>query len=264
MVPWESRVVFGTTDTGSGPLDHPTATQVDIEYLLKYLNRYLTVPVTKADIISTYAGYRPLIKPRKQNASTAKLSRTHAVLKNPTGLVSIVGGKLTTYRRMAQDTVDVLSKRDGRRLVHPTEALLLQGSTDWSTAKHELQKKGARLGLATEIVAHLGHSYGTGANDILDLIANDPTLARRLINDLPYIVAEVIYGCRAEMAMTPDDILARRTSIILEDKQRGLGIVDEVAALMAREHGWSLSEQEERARAYREAIQGQMAAEMKS
>ncbi len=264
IVPWESRVIFGTTDTGSGPLDHPTATQVDIEYLLKYLNRYLTVRVTKADIISTYAGYRPLIKPRKQNASTAKLSRTHVVLKNPTGLVSIVGGKLTTYRRMAQDTVDVLSKRDGRKLAHPTEALPLQGSTDWTIAKHSLQKKGATLGLATEIVEHLGHSYGSEANDILDLIANDPTLARRLIDDLPYIAAEVIYGCRAEMAMTPEDILARRTSIILEDKQRGLGIVDEVVSLMAREHNWSHLEQEKKARTYREAIQSQMAAEMKA
>jgi glycerol-3-phosphate dehydrogenase len=261
IVPWESRVVFGTTDTGSGSLDHPRARPADIEYLLKYLNRYLTVKVTEADIISTYAGYRPLIRPRKKNASTAKLSRTYAVLENSTGLVSIVGGKLTTYRRMAQDTVDVLSKRDGRKLVHPTEALLLQGSTGWSTAKHALQKQGATLGLATEIVEHLGHSYGSEASQILDLVTNHPTLARRLINDLPYIVAEVIYGCRAEMAMTLDDILARRTSITLVDRQRGLGIVDEVASLMAGEHKWSLAEQEEKGRAYREMIESQLAEE---
>ena len=152
VVPWGSRAIFGTTDTGGESLDHPRTTQTDIEYLLKYLNRYLTVKVTKGDIISTYAGYRPLIKPRKENASTAKLSRTHAVLESPTGLVSIVGGKLTTYRRMAQDTVDVLSKRDGRKLIHPTRSLLLQGSKDWSIVKHKLQKQGESLGLDTDIV----------------------------------------------------------------------------------------------------------------
>jgi glycerol-3-phosphate dehydrogenase len=261
IVPWKSRAVFGTTDTGSRLWDRPGATPADIEYLLKYLNRYLTVKVTRDDIISTYAGYRPLIKPRKKNVSTAQLSRTHAVLESPTGLVSIVGGKLTTYRLMAQDTVDILSKRDETKLVHPTESLLLHGSTIWSIARYELQKKGATLGLATDTIEHLGHSYGSEVSKILDLITNDPTLARRLIDDLPYIAAEVIYACRAEMAMTPEDVLARRTSIALEDRRRGLGIVDEVASLMAREHGWSLAEQKEQVRVYREAIESQIAAE---
>ena len=254
IVPWESRVIFGTTDTGSGPLDHPTATHADIEYLLKYLNRYLTVKVGREDIISTYAGYRPLIRPRTNNASTAKLSRTHTVLESPTGLVSIVGGKLTTYRRMAQDTIDILNKRDGRKITHPTKSLLLQGNTDWPEAKFELRKKGATLGLSAGIMEHLGQSYGSEASKILALIADDPTLARQLIDDLPYIAAEVIYGCRAEMAMTLDDMLARRTSIALQDKRHGLGIVDEVASLMAREHNWSLAEQERMVRRYREGV----------
>jgi glycerol-3-phosphate dehydrogenase len=261
IVPWESRVVFGTTDTGSGDLNHPTTSHEDIEYLLKYLNRYLTVNVTKDDIISTYAGYRPLIKPRQKNASTAKLSRTHSVLESPNGLISIAGGKLTTYRRMAQDTVDVLSKRDGSRPIHPTESILLQGSIGWPLAKRELQEKGAMQGLAPEIVEHLGHCYGSEASRILDLVTDDPSLGRRLIDDLPYIVAEVIYTCRAEMAITPYDILARRTSIILEDKQRGTGIVDEVANLMAREHKWSVSEQQDKVRVYRDAVESQMMAE---
>jgi len=138
----------------------------------------------------------------------------------------------------------------------------LHGSTTWSIAKYELPKKGATLGLATDVIEHLGRSYGSEASKMLDLIADDLTLARRLIDDLPYIAAEVIYACRAEMAMTPEDILARRTSITLEDKKRGLGIVDEVVALMAREHRWSLVEQEEQGRVYREVIERQMAAEM--
>src|SRR5256714_8426018 len=103
IVPWGSRAIFGTTDTGTGDLDHPTASKEDIAYLLKYLNRYLSVRLTEADIISTYAGYRPLVSSRTSKHSTAKLSRTHAVLESSSGLVTIVGGKLTTYRRMAQD-----------------------------------------------------------------------------------------------------------------------------------------------------------------
>src|SRR5262249_7326382 len=111
IVPWESRAIVGTTDTGTGNLDQPSATRDDVLYLLYHLNRYLSVRLTEQNIISTYAGYRPLLRPRNTNQSTARLSRSHSVLQSPSGLVSIVGGKLTTYRRMAQDTVDVLSGR---------------------------------------------------------------------------------------------------------------------------------------------------------
>jgi glycerol-3-phosphate dehydrogenase len=263
IVPWESRVVFGTTDTGKGDLDHPTATQEDIAYLLKYLNRYLNVNLTEENIISVYAGYRPLVRPRsKAGGSTAQLSRTHAVLQSPSGLVSIVGGKLTTYRRMAQDTVDVLSHRDGiKKPPHPTVSLPLQGSGGWPKAQRALESRGAALGLATATIKHLASSYGSEATALLDLITRDPSLAERLIADLPYLRAEVIYACRDEMAMTPGDFLARRTSITLEDRQRGLGIVDEVASLMAQELNWTPDQQQTMVDAFRAAIQQQMAAE---
>src|SRR6516162_4393190 len=167
LVPWESRAIFGTTDTGSGDLDHPTATQEDISYLLNHLKRYLSVDLTEDNIISVYAGYRPLLSSRSSGHSTAKLSRTHAVLQSPSGLVTIVGGKLTTYRRMAQDTVDVLNRRDGNRPAHPTRSLPLQGSAGWPVAQRELEKRGATLGLTPETIKHLGHSYGTEASIIL-------------------------------------------------------------------------------------------------
>src|SRR5256714_2555082 len=156
IVPWGSRAIFGTTDTGSGDLDHPAATPVDIAYLLKYLNRYLSVRLTEADIISTYAGYRPLVSSRTSKHSTAKLSRTHAVLESSSGLVTIVGGKLTTYRRMAQDTVDVLNRRDGTRVLHPTQSLPLQGSAAWPGAMQDIASKGAALGLSPQTIEHLG------------------------------------------------------------------------------------------------------------
>src|SRR5437588_9317061 len=261
IVPWESRAIFGTTDTGTGDLDHPTATQEDIAYLLKYLNRYLSVTLTEANIISVYAGYLPQVSSKSSKHTTAKLSRTHAVLQSPSGLVSIVGGKLTTYRRMAQDTVDVLSRRDGSAVLHPTQSLPLQGSAGWPAMKRDIESKGATLGLSPQTLKHLESSYGSEAATILDLVSSDAALAELLIDDLPYIRAEVIYACRQEMAMTPYDILARRTSITLEDRQRGLGVVEEVAALMAQELNWSPEQQQVGIDAYRNAIQGQIAAE---
>lgn len=261
IVPWESRAIFGTTDTGSGDLDHPAATREDTSYLLNHLNRYLSIHLTESDIISVYAGYRPLVSPRSSGHSTARLSRTHVVLQSPTGLVSIVGGKLTTYRRMAQDTVDVLSRRDGSAPVHPTQNLPLHGSAGWPAVQRDLEIKGAALGLSQQTLTHLGKSYGSEANSLLSLVENDGTLGMRLIDDLPYIRAEVVYACRQEMAMTPYDVLARRTSITLEDRHRGLGVVDEVAALMAKEHGWSPEQQQSMMDAYRTAMERQEASE---
>ena len=261
IVPWGSRAIFGTTDTGSGDLDHPTATSEDIAYLLKYLNRYLSVRLTEADIISSYAGYRPLVSSRTSKHSTAKLSRTHAVLESSSGLVTIVGGKLTTYRRMAQDTVDVLNRRDGTRPLHPTQSLPLQGSAARPTMKRDIASKGAALGLSPQTIEHLGKSHGSNAVEVLDLVASDASLAALLIDDLPYIRAEVVYACRQEMAMTPYDVLGRRTSITLEDRRRGLGVLDEVAAIMAKEYSWPAEQQLSMVDAYRSAIEEQIAAE---
>lgn len=257
IVPWMSRAIFGTTDTGTGDLDHPVVTQEDIAYLLKYLNRYYTRHFTENDIISTYAGYRPLVKPRQKNASTAKLSRTHAVIESPTGLVTITGGKLTTYRRMAQDTMDVISKRDGIKPMHTTESLPLQGSAAWPVVQQELSLRATRLKVPSEIIQHLGHSYGSEAHVILDYVESDPTLAQQLINDLPYIKAEVMYACQHEMAMTPTDVLARRTSIMLEDRLQGRGVIEEVAELMAHELHWSPEREQQLIQNYNKLAEGQ-------
>jgi glycerol-3-phosphate dehydrogenase len=261
IVPWKSRVIYGTTDTGSGDLDHPLVTREDITYLLKYLNRYLNVHLTEDDIISSYAGYRPLVQPRSKNSSTARLSRTHAVIQSDSGLVSITGGKLTTYRRMAQDTVDVLSKRDNTKPVHPTQSLPLAGSAGWPVAKRELEKRGAQLGLSSAVIENLGYCYGTSALVLLDMIEQDASLGEPLVADLPFLKAEVLYACRYEMAMTPSDVLMHRTSIVLEDRRRGLDVVDEVASMMAAELNWSPAQQQAHVESYRSIVEDQIAAE---
>ncbi|HET8913131.1 MAG TPA: glycerol-3-phosphate dehydrogenase/oxidase [Ktedonobacteraceae bacterium] len=262
IVPWESRVIFGTTDTGTGDLDHPSASQDDINYLLGYLNRYLSVDLTQEDIISVYAGYRPLVRPRGSKSSTAKLSRSHAVLENPSGLISIVGGKLTTYRRMAQDTMDIVSKRDGlSKPLHPTQQIPLQGSAGWLIRKRELQDRGEALGLDPDVIKHLGHSYGTEAEALYQYIDEEVALAERLIPDLPYIRAEVIYACRREMAMKPEDVIARRTSIILEDQRSGLEALEDIVSLMGRELEWSTEQQQDMIQSSRGRLEPQKAAE---
>src|SRR5438552_3823293 len=260
IVPWESRAIFGTTDTGTGDLDHPTASKEDIAYLLKYLNRYLTVKLTEENIISTYTGYRPLVSPRRPGRSTAKVSRTHAVLQSPSGVITIVGGKLTTYRRMAQDTVDVLSRRDSSIPIHPTQNLPLQGSAGWLAKQRDVEIKGLAFGLSPQTIKHL-RNYGSEALGLLKLVEDDAELGRRLIDDLPYIRAEVIYASRHEMAMTPYDVLARRTSIMLEDRQRGLGALEDVVLLMANEHNWSPEQQQLMSDTFRSAVLQQLAVE---
>jgi glycerol-3-phosphate dehydrogenase len=259
VIPWGSRAVIGTTDTGSGDLDDPQASPEDIAYLLKHVNDYLEVNLTDDDILSVYAGYRPLVKSR--GARAADLSRTHVVLQENNGMVTIVGGKLTTYRRMAQDTVDVIAKRDGMPISHPTQKLLLAGAIGWRDARHEIEVCGRQLGLAPEIMEHLAFNFGSNASAVLDLIDEDKSLRERLVPDLPYLRAEVVYACRAEMAMTLEDVLARRTRIILEDAARGVGVASDVAALMAGELGWSSDQARAQVEQYRALVGHQLEAE---
>jgi glycerol-3-phosphate dehydrogenase len=237
VVPWGDRAVIGTTDTGAGDLDHPEAKPEDIDYLLRHVNRYLNVNLTKSDLFSVYAGYRPLVRSRAR--PSANLSRTHVVLEEENGLVTITGGKLTTYRRMAQDTVDTLARRDGLPIAHPTQTLPLSGAINWKHAQRALARRCDAMGLASDIEQSLAWNYGANGLEILDLAVSDPALSQRLIPDLPFIRAEIVYACRAEMAMCLEDALARRTRIELEARDRGAGVAAEAARLMAAELGWT-------------------------
>src|SRR5690349_12029156 len=137
IVPWGARVTIGTTDTEGGDIDRPAATQDDVAYILRHIKRYMQCTLTEADIISTWAGYRPLVRYTKSDVASSKLSRTHAVIDSPGGMVTIVGGKLTTYRRMAQDTVDHISRAQGDPIAHVTERLPLAGTVGWQEAARQ-------------------------------------------------------------------------------------------------------------------------------
>ncbi|MBF6589692.1 MAG: glycerol-3-phosphate dehydrogenase/oxidase [Ktedonobacterales bacterium] len=249
IVPWQSRALVGTTDHAVREIEDPVATEDEITYLLGHLNRYVRAPLSRDDIITTYSGNRPLL--RLTTARTpARLSRTHAVVESADGLLTVSGGKLTTYRRMAQDVLDRIDHREGRAVCHPTLTLALVGAEGWAEARGTIAMRGRALGLDAAVIQHLGGAYGTEALGLLALVAGDARLGRRLVADLPYIGAEVVWAVRAELALTVGDVLARRTHVALEDRTRGASVAAEVAALMADELGWSREERTRQAMAY--------------
>ena len=242
MVPWNTRVTIGTTDTKGGDIDQPLANDDDIDYLLRTTNLYMRTRLTRDDIISSWAGYRPLISPANSgNGDTSKLSRTHVVMDGPGGMVTIVGGKLTTYRRMAEDTLDHVAKRSGKAITHPTQNMPLDGAVGAQAANAAVDAAAQPYGWNADVVKRL-KQYGSEAHKLLTLCAEDVALAQPIVPDLPYIMAEVVYACRYEMAMQLDDMITRRLHLNFEDWSRGIKPSPAIAQVMAGELGWSISE----------------------
>jgi glycerol-3-phosphate dehydrogenase len=209
--------------------------------------------LTEADIISTWAGYRPLISAHINGKPSSKVSRTHVVVDGPGGMVTVVGGKLTTYRRMAQDTLDHVSRKLGKPISHVTEHLPLLGADGWEAAKSALPDAAKTYGLRDDTVQRLG-KYGGEAAKIIQLMAADRTLAERIVPDLPYVMAEVVYACRYQMAIMLDDVLVRRMHINFEDWSRGVEAAPHVASCMAHELNWDQPEIERQVNRYLEQV----------
>jgi glycerol-3-phosphate dehydrogenase len=254
VVPWGPRpdgtfehTYIGTTDTDyDGPLDDPACTADDIAYVLKALNDAITTDVTPADVTGVWAGLRPLVK-SAASGRTADLSRRHQVTTGPGGLIAITGGKLTTYREMAEDTVDLVLDVLGTKARCRTKKLPLLGAAGF-TAPPEGSPD-----------AHLAARHGTLAADVEALIAADPTLGERLVPTLPYLRAEAVYAVRHEMATTLDDVLLRRTRAHLFDRPATLAAAPDVAALLAEELGWAPAETERQLEAYRAIVAAEAA-----
>ena len=266
VIPWGDRIYVGTTDTDyDGPLDDPQCTADDVDYLLGALNAWITRPVGRQEVVGTWAGLRPLVggagpagdrhgpggggggKPRPAT-KTADLSRRHAVRVAPSGLVTIVGGKLTTYRAMAEDTVD-----EAVRVIRRQRPARVPDSRSGSTplfgadGYEELTEPGAaeRLGLPADVVAHLAGRFGGHARAVAAMVRERPELGERLVPGLPYLKAEAVYAVRYEMALTLEDVLSRRTRALLLDAAASAGAAPAAAGLIGAELGWS---DEERAR----------------
>ncbi|MBW3613767.1 MAG: glycerol-3-phosphate dehydrogenase/oxidase [Actinobacteria bacterium] len=240
IVPWDDHVYVGTTDTDySGDLDDPKVCPDDVGYILSALNQFVTRKVTEADVVGTWAGLRPLVR-NERSVRTADLSRRHQVVVSASGLVTITGGKLTTYRKMAEDTVDEVARVLGRRLGRsPTAALKVRGGEGFE----RFSAKGpASLGLSAEVFEHLANRYGTEARTLGAMVGAEPALAERLVPGLPYLRAEALYGVRYEMAHTLDDVLSRRTRALLLDRDATVAAAGDVARLVAPELGWDEAE----------------------
>lgn len=221
-IPWHDRTVVGTTDTPiAGPSYEPKPFAEEIAFILETAGEYLSRPPKREDILSIYVGIRPLVKAAGSDTSkTSALSRDHTIHIDGSGLVTIVGGKWTTYRHMAEDAVNhaaTLGKLP--EIACSTATLHLHGWSD-----------------AVELNDSLG-VYGSDLNGIQALITASPVLAEPLHSALPYLQAEVIWAVRQEMARTLDDVLARRTRALLLDAAAAVDCAPRVAALMAPELG---------------------------
>jgi glycerol-3-phosphate dehydrogenase len=245
VVPWGGEggshrfTYIGTTDTDyRGPIDDPQITAADVEYLLGAINRASTTRITEDDILGTWAGLRPLVA-SATSERTADLSRRHAVHRSPAGVVTVTGGKLTTYRRMAADAVDEVVEVLGRGDRSRTKRLALFGAAGWD---------------APGIPANLAERYGGAGREVAALERSDPELARPLIEGLPYSRAEVVYAAREEMACGVDDVLSRRTRARLLARDASAEAAADVANLIGAELGWDEQEREQQVAHYRAVI----------
>jgi len=249
VVPWVRRAdgtfdhtYVGTTDTDyEGPLEDPPCTADDVAYVLRALNDAITTGITADDVTGAWAGLRPLVK-SATSGRTADLSRRHRVTVGSGGVIAITGGKLTTYREMAQDTVDEVLDHLGRRARCRTKRLRLLGADGYDAPPEGTLR------------AHLAGRYGTMAAEVEALVTDDPTLGERLVPTLPYIRAESVYAVRREMATTLDDVLLRRTRAHLFDRPATSQAAPAVAELLARELGWSPDETAAQLAAYRDLV----------
>jgi glycerol-3-phosphate dehydrogenase len=246
VVPWGGEggdhefTYIGTTDTDyDGPIDDPQIAPEDIEYLLRAINAAVTTTITESDILGSWAGLRPLVKAAKSER-TADLSRRHSVRTSASGMITVTGGKLTTYRRMAADAVDAAVERLGiRGRRSRTRRIRLHGAAGWD---------------ATGLPSELATRYGGDAHEVLALSRDNPELAEAIVPGLPYTKAEVVYAARAEMARTVDDVLSRRTRARLLARDASAMAAPEVADLMAAELGWSAAERDHQVEEYRALV----------
>ncbi len=246
-VPWEETCIVGTTDVDhSGDLDEVTVTAQEVESLLNSTNHMFPgANLRSDDIISTFAGLRPLID--EKGKTPYQVSRDHEIIESEAGLISIAGGKLTTYRRMAEDLVDLVSERleegFGIRTANNNKSdqvSLTDASFDPELELAELAE--AYPHIDHTVLRHLVHTYGTDSSIVLAPIENNDQMTHRIVPSLPYIRAEIPYMIEYEMASTLSDVLIRRTHIIHEDRDQGLECAPEVALIMAQHLGWDSDE----------------------
>lgn len=261
LVPWGDYALIGTTDTDyEGDYDDVHASADDVDYILEAANHALPrARLTHGDVISTYAGLRPLVvEGGGKDVKESQVSREHSIYESHSGLVSIAGGKLTTARSMAEELVDLAARRLEERFgVRPRKCTTKNAPVfgkDGVDFSRRLQRLAREVRLADDVIDNL-QRLGTGAVRVLAMLAEDPSLSARLGEGVPYIEAEVVYSAREEMAMSLSDFMVRRSLLFYEDREQGLGCAERVARLLGGELGWDEQERSRQVEEYRRVVE---------
>lgn len=239
VIPWEGHTIIGTTDEPAEISEHPKALEEEIEYVLGYANKYFNLGVTREDVKSYWSGLRPLVfDPEKEN--TQELARTHVIKYNGTGMVTVTGGKWTSYRRMAEDVMDVVVSEND--FSHAGECItrtlpIVGGANFESDGYIELMEK---FDLDEDVARHLNHFYGDRAYKVATLAKEG--YEKRLHPEYPYLEAEIIYSVREEMGIHAADVLIRRLPLGLIDINATGVVSHRVIELMDSELSWSHEE----------------------
>jgi len=238
VIPWGRHWLIGTTDTDWNlDLAHPAASATDIQYVLDNVNRVLRNPLTHEDVEGVFAGLRPLLS--GESDSTSQLSREHAVVQTVAGLITIAGGKYTTYRVMAEDAVDAAARNLPQRVPDSvTDKTPLLGAEGFHALWNRRRRLAEEVGLHVSRVEHLLGRYGSMITEILDLLAQRPELGERLAGAEDYLKVEAVYAASHEGALHLDDLLTRRTRISIETFDRGVAAARDAAPLMGEVLGW--------------------------
>ena len=239
VVPWQDSTLIGTTDTDyDESIDEPLATLEDCQYLLTSTNNaFPDAHLGLDDIVSVQAGLRPLVS--AGGGSTTKISREDRIFETASGVVAIAGGKLTTYRKMAERATDLLAKRcveDGQLSAVPVCATDRIGIGAFAPGPTPAADFGT---LPADVVDHLRKRYGQAAGEVAAIAAERPELAERIVPALPNLLAEIAFAARTELAQTLADVLVRRTHIAQLTRDQGRSVARRVAGVLARELGWS-------------------------
>lgn len=252
-VPWCGRLLVGTTEQEVTPGEELFVSREDIAFMLGQLNKYLERPVTPADVVSGFAGARPLVS-AAENESTQKLARDDVIeVDRASGLISIMGGKWTTHRAMAEDTINSVQKALGVAVTDcPTRSHRLHGGEGFT---EDLWEEIVRVyPVAKETAQHLTGKFGTAAWNVLELTRKNAHLSRPIVPGGAPIQAEVVYSVREELAAKIEDVIARRTGIQFYSWREAIQAAPVVGSLMAQELGWSDSEAKSAIAAYVDKI----------
>ncbi|BCO37386.1 glycerol-3-phosphate dehydrogenase/oxidase [Mycobacterium heckeshornense] len=258
VIPWGSHWIIGTTDTEWNlDLAHPAATRADIDYILSTVNTVLATPLTHDDIDGVYAGLRPLLA--GESDETSKLSREHAVAVPTPGLVSIAGGKYTTYRVMAIDAIDTAAQYIPARVAPSiTEKVRLLGADGYFALINQAEHVADLHGLHPYRVRHLLDRYGSLISEVLVLAEDRRELLDPITTAPVYLKVEAAYAAAAEGALHLEDILARRMRISIEYPHRGVDCAREVAEVVAPILGWTRQDIDREVDTYRARVEAEI------